>query len=188
MELACLHRHKTQGRYFKVREKGAITVVLFTIFPLDMSGRGHRKLRLCSRKNYERKKLKKRSTPPSTCTSLKVSMPFELLPPQSLTVSLPISLFHDAPLSTFESLKARVECAGVIPQGIYYVHRENTPLCKRRCYISQIDIHSLIHIIMYNYTVMCQYNQKSIAYTYNYFDYCIYTILMKVNTYEFLLV
>ena len=181
MELACLHRHKTQGRYFKVREKGAITVVLFTIFPLDMSGRGRRK-------NYERKKLKKRSTPPSTCTSLKVSMPFELLPPQSLTVSLPISLFHDAPLSTFESLKARVESAGVIPQGIYYVHRENTPLCKRRCYISQIDIHSLIHIIMYNYTVMFQYNQKCIAYTYNYFDYCIYTILMKVNTYEFLLV
>ena len=134
MELACLHRHKTQGRYFNVREKGAITVVLFTIFPQDMSGRGHRKLRLCSRKNYERKKLKKRSTPPSICSSLKVSMPFELLPRQSLTVSLPISIFHDAPLSTFESLKARVECAGVIPQGIYYVHRENTPLCKWRCY------------------------------------------------------
>ena len=115
MELACLHRRKTQGRYFKVREKSAITVVLFTLFPLDMSGRGHRKLRLCSRKNYERKKFKKRSIPPSICSSLKVSMPFLLLPPQSLTVSLPVSLFHDAPLSTFESLKARVECAGVIP-------------------------------------------------------------------------
>ena len=51
--------------------------------------------------------------------------------------------------------------------------KENTPLCKRRCYISQIDIHSLIHTIMYNYTVMFQYNQKCIAYTYNYFDYCI---------------
>ena len=85
------------------------------LFPLDMSGRGHRKLRLCSRKNYERKKFKKRSIPPSICSSLKVSMPFLLLPPQSLTVSLPVSLFHDAPLSTFESLKARVECAGVIP-------------------------------------------------------------------------
>ena len=112
-------------------KKVPLLLFCFHYLSLDMSGRGHRKLRLCSRKNYERKKLKKRSTPPSTCSSLKVSMPFELLPPQSLTVSLPILLFHDTPFSTFESLKARVECAGVILQGIYCVYVQIILTCIR---------------------------------------------------------
>ena len=125
MELAYLPKHTGPFRRVTVYvKKGVITVVLFTILPLVMSGRGHRKLQLCSRKNYERKKLKKPSTPLSTCSSLTVSIPFELLPAQPLTVSLPISLFHDTPFSTFES---RVECAGFIPRGTC------TLLCMYMC-------------------------------------------------------
>ena len=74
---------------------------LFSILTPVMSGRGHRKLRLCSRKNYERKKQNKKL---STSTSL--------------TVSLPLTLFYDTPFTTFESLQARVKCAGIIPRGI----------------------------------------------------------------------
>ena len=67
-----------------------------------MSGRGHRKLRLSSRKSYERKKYR---TAPRT---LLVSIPRTVVsatvpqdhPSQSLTVSLPISAFQDAPLVT----------------------------------------------------------------------------------------
>ena len=61
---------------------------------IQMSGRGHRKLRLCSRKNYEKKKYHHPPAIPvqpvhlTDVSVLTVSLPLDLLP---LRVSLPLS-------------------------------------------------------------------------------------------------
>ena len=73
-----------------------------------MSGRGHRKLRLCSRKYYEqKKKLVKDST---IVTSPSV------VADQSLDVLLPISFFVNMECSTLDSLRTRLTCPGAITQ------------------------------------------------------------------------
>ena len=64
----------------------------FTHLSVVMSGRGHRRLRLSIRKNYERKKYR---VPPLTLT---VSIPQDILsvpaalPSHGLSVSLPLSI------------------------------------------------------------------------------------------------
>ena len=74
-----------------------------------MSGRGHRKLRLCSRKYYEqKKKLVKDSTI--------VTSPSVVPDLQSLDVSLPISFFVNMDCSTLDSLRTRLTCPGAITQ------------------------------------------------------------------------
>ena len=74
-----------------------------------MSGRGHRKLRLCSRKYYEqKKKLVKDSTI--------VTSPSAVPDLQSLDVSLPISFFVNMECSTLDSLRTRLTCPDAITQ------------------------------------------------------------------------
>ena len=74
-----------------------------------MSGRGHRKLRLCSRKYYEQKK---KLVEDSTI----VTSPSVVPDLQSLDVSLPISLFVNMECSTLDSLRTRLTCPGTITQ------------------------------------------------------------------------
>ena len=61
-----------------------------------MTGRGHRKLRLCSKKNYERKKYFKESVPQAVTQ----------LPP--LPVSIPLSVFKAAPAESITALHSRL--------------------------------------------------------------------------------
>ena len=81
-----------------------------------MSCRGHRKLRLSSKKNYERKKY---DSPSSLVVSVslavvsvfKVSVPLTLLP---LKVSLPVSSFKSAPARSTATLHDRLRRVGTL--------------------------------------------------------------------------
>ena len=88
---------------------------------LIVMGKGHRKFQLCSRKNYERKKY--RISPIVTSlqvevSTLTVSIPRALLPSTSL-VSLPISAFRDAPLTSAAVLRTRLLQLNALPSGLH---------------------------------------------------------------------
>ena len=84
---------------------------------IQMSGRGHRKLRLCSRKNYERKKYHHPPAIPvqpvhlTDVSFLTVSVPLDLLP---LRVSLPLSALEAAPAGSTRCLRDRLERLGTL--------------------------------------------------------------------------
>lgn len=93
----------------------------FTILFLVM-GRGHRRLRLSSRKNYERKKYKTPlvvSISRAEVSILTVSIPRDLLPSPSAVVSFPISAFQDAPLASLTALRTRLLMLNARPSGLY---------------------------------------------------------------------
>ena len=72
---------------------------------IDMSRRGHRRLRLCSHKNYEKKKY----------AVMKVSVSLHLLQPQvqrPLVVSLPLAAFQNASQTNLEMLRSRLKKIG----------------------------------------------------------------------------
>lgn len=72
--------------------------------------RGHRKLRLCSKKHFQPKpKRLPVSIPLQDVSALKVSVPL------SFEVSLPMS---DAPVESIEMLHGRLKQSAVIPSGI----------------------------------------------------------------------
>ena len=80
--------------------------------------RGHRKLRLDSRKHFKPKpKSKPKSLPISIplkdVSVLKVSWPL------SFKVSLPLSSFNDTPVESLEKLHCRLKQSNVIPSGKY---------------------------------------------------------------------
>ena len=80
-----------------------------------MSGRGHRRLRLCNRKNYERRKY-------SSAAVMTVSVPLHLLRPQvpsPLLVSLPISALQEAPITSLDVLRSRLKSVGELSSGAY---------------------------------------------------------------------
>ena len=85
-------------------------------------GRGHRKLRLCSNKHYEKKKYFKEpknliiSIPRETVSILRISIPLNVL---SLNVSLPISAYTGCPISSLEVLYHRLKSLGTILNGIH---------------------------------------------------------------------
>ena len=90
----------------------------FTHLSVVMSGRGHRRLRLSSRKNYERKKYR---VPPLTLTA---SIPQDILsvpaalPSHGLSVSLPLSIFRDVPVATVQALRSRLAQLEAMPSGL----------------------------------------------------------------------
>ena len=72
---------------------------------IDMGRRGHRRLRLCSRKNYEKKKY----------AVMKVSLSLHLLQSQvqrPLVVSLPLAAFQNASQTNLEMLRSRLRKIG----------------------------------------------------------------------------
>ena len=81
--------------------------------------KGHRKLRLCNTKNYERKKYPKKllvSIPRDDVSVLPVSVPLSLL---SFQVSLPLSAYTVLSAPTLEILYDRMHQLGNIPEGSY---------------------------------------------------------------------
>ena len=80
-------------------------------------GKGHRKLRLCSNKYYEKRKYAKQlvvSIPRRIISVFAVSMPLNVL---SLNVSLPISAYTGCPISSLEVLYHRLKCLGTTLNG-----------------------------------------------------------------------
>ena len=69
--------------------------------------RGHRKLKLTSRKHSKLK-------PKQVCA---VEQPQEVQPP-GLEISFPIAAYTDAPVSTVNNLQDRLKSHGTIPSGI----------------------------------------------------------------------
>ena len=83
---------------------------------------GHRRFRLSSKKNAERKKysLKPSTLPVSIPLSdavsvFKVSLPIDLL---SFNVSIPLEAFLDSPANSLGTLKSRLVAAKAIPPGL----------------------------------------------------------------------
>ena len=87
-----------------------------------MSGKGHRKLRLCSRKNYEQKKYDSTSliiSIPRTGLSFPTVSPSPQLPdPPDLVVSLPISAFQDSTFRNVSALETRLRHIGTLISGL----------------------------------------------------------------------
>ena len=97
-----------------------------------MSGRGHRKLRLSSLKNYERKKYK--AAPLTLSVSIQLSVVSVSVaedPLPSLTVSLPVSAFRDAPLATVQTLRTRLQKLQALPLGgcASHIYSVNVHVC-----------------------------------------------------------
>ena len=96
-----------------------IFAFLCTLSILQLNDRkGHRKLRLDSRKHFKPKpKSKPKSLPISIplkdVSVLKVSWPL------SFKVSLPLSSFNDTPVESLEKLHCRLKQSNVIPSGKY---------------------------------------------------------------------
>ena len=107
--------------------------------------RGHRKLRLCSKKHYETKKYFPKklivSIPKRTVTILKVSLPVDLV---SFRLSLPLSAYTNAPVSSLDILHHRLKQSGLIPQGVYL---RNVFICIHYCiewiHTMQNEVYSL---------------------------------------------
>ena len=82
--------------------------------------RGHRKLRLCSKKHYETKKYFPKkllvSIPKRTVTILRVSLPIDLV---RFHVSLPLSAYTNVPVASLDILHHRLKQSGLISQGVY---------------------------------------------------------------------
>ena len=80
--------------------------------------KGHRKLRLCSKKHYEKKKYFPKTLPVSiprrTVCILKVSLPINLV---SFRVSLPLSAYSDSPVKSVDILHNRMIHLRTVPQG-----------------------------------------------------------------------
>ena len=80
--------------------------------------RGHRKLRLCSNKHYERKKYFPKkllvSIPRMNVNILKVSIPLRLL---SYNVSLPLSVYTELPAPSLEIMQRRIQQLGILSEG-----------------------------------------------------------------------
>lgn len=89
---------------------------------LTVMGRGHRKLRLCSRKNYERNKYDRPlvvSIPRAKVSVMNVSIKREVLPSCSIVVSFPISLFRDARVFSVTALQNRLlQLKDALPTGL----------------------------------------------------------------------
>ena len=85
--------------------------------------RGHRKLRLCSNKNYERKKYFPKellvSVPRRDVTILRVSIPMELL---SFKVSIPLSAYTKLPAPSLETMQSRIQHLGILSVGNSYLY------------------------------------------------------------------
>ena len=86
---------------------------------------GHRRLRLCSKKNAERKKFSlKHSTLPvsiplsDAISVFKISLPIDLL---SFNISLPVEAFLASPASSLDTLKARLAATEAIPPGLLFI-------------------------------------------------------------------
>ena len=75
------------------------------------TGRGHRKLRFSSKKHYERDKYAKRSLVSSVPPT----------PVADLRLSVPLSYFTEAPLSSLDMLHSRVSKMDTVTQGIDFV-------------------------------------------------------------------
>ena len=95
---------------------------------------GHRRFRLSSKKNEERKKyIQRHSTLPvsiplsDTVSVFKVSLPIDLL---SFNVSLPLKAFLDLPANSLDILNTRLVAAKAIPPGLslwimWHLHFQN---------------------------------------------------------------
>ncbi len=83
---------------------------------------GHRKFRLCTKKNAERKRSSQKSFPlpvsiplSDAVSVLRVSLPIELL---SFGVSIPIEAFLDSLMKTPRTLRSRVTAVNAVPPGL----------------------------------------------------------------------
>ena len=80
--------------------------------------RGHRKLRLCSVKYYEKKKYHQKSLlvsiPRNSVSILPVSLPISSV---NFTISLPLSLYTESPVPSPAVLHNRVQRVKAMPQG-----------------------------------------------------------------------
>ena len=80
--------------------------------------RGHRKLRLCSNKYYERKKYFPKkllvSIPRMSVTILSVSIPLKFL---SFKVSLPLSAYTQLPPPSLETMWSCIQQLGILSEG-----------------------------------------------------------------------
>lgn len=81
--------------------------------------RGHRKLRLCSNKYYEKRKYFPKmllvSIPRRTISVLKVSIPMDMLP---FRVSLPLSVYKELAVPSLEVLHGRVQRLDTLDEGM----------------------------------------------------------------------
>ena len=87
-----------------------------------MSGRGHRRLRLCSKKNYEGKKYAKKK-------ALVVKIPLQRIELPLCKVSIPLTVVKDAPVDTIEALHSWLRNLQAIP---------DSQLCVKCCNIDYI--------------------------------------------------
>jgi len=89
----------------------------------DRRGRGHRKLRLCSNKYYEKRKYFPKallvSIPRRTVSILPVSIPIDLV---SFRVSVPLSAYSGSPVPSLEVLVDRISHLKALSDGKYDVH------------------------------------------------------------------
>lgn len=80
--------------------------------------RGHRKLRLCSVKYYEKKKYHPKSLlisiPRNNVSILPVSLPITAV---NFTVSLPLSVYIESPVPSTTILHSRVQRVEAMPRG-----------------------------------------------------------------------
>ena len=127
---------------------------------------GHRRFRLCSKKNSERKKYNKRNKPPTLPVSndadsvLKISLPIELL---SFSVSIPLEAFLDSPANSLTTLKSRLVAAKVISQGWYFVMLQFEPF-SGHVYPIIVCVHRLIDLFRRYILSMIDYNIISMCY------------------------
>ena len=83
-----------------------ILCLLLPFTYIDMSGRGHRRLRLCSRKNYEKKYAVMMV---SVSLYIPASTTRSNASGHSLVVSLPLAAFQNASQTNLEMLRSRLK-------------------------------------------------------------------------------
>ena len=115
-------RHGTFMNYFQVLplhlSRGPLVQNSNTVAPcviqcnflpfFSMSGRGHRRLRLSSRKYYERNKYQKKALLAKTSTE-------DIYPP--CRISIPLAVINQAPSKNLESLQSRLRKVEAIANG-----------------------------------------------------------------------
>jgi len=77
--------------------------------------RGHRKLRLTSRKHF---KPKKSCDVPETSNDMQFKSIGDVEEVNELMISLPLSVYSDNPTSSVESLQTRLRSYGTLPSGM----------------------------------------------------------------------